>query len=98
MLAPVELSIFCFRYLPPGAKGRAARSATDEAQLNKLNERILAALQRAGSSYVSNTSINGRFALRGCVLNYRTTREDMQTLLDNVRGAADTVTNAPEPP
>ena len=47
---------------------------------------------------VSNTSINGRFALRGCVLNYRTTREDMQTLLDDVRGAADTVTNAPEPP
>jgi aromatic-L-amino-acid/L-tryptophan decarboxylase len=98
MLAPVELSIFCFRYLPPGAKGGAARSATGEAQLNKLNERILAALQRAGSSYVSNTSINGRFALRGCVLNHRTTREDMQTLLDDVRVAADTVTNAPEPP
>jgi hypothetical protein len=59
---------------------------------------LLAALQRAGSSYVSNTSINGRFALRGCVLNYRTTRGDMQTLLDDVRGAADTVTNTPEPP
>jgi hypothetical protein len=59
---------------------------------------LLAALQRAGSSYVSNTSINGRFALRGCVLNYGTTRGDMQTLLDDVRGAADTVTNTPEPP
>jgi len=27
MLAPVELSIFCFRYLPPVARGRAERSA-----------------------------------------------------------------------
>lgn len=94
LLAPVELSIFCFRYLPPGARRRAVdgpRSADEERALDRLNERIMLALQRAGSSYLSNASINGRFALRGCVLNYRTTRRDMETLLDDVRRAADEV-------
>jgi aromatic-L-amino-acid decarboxylase len=78
MLAPVELSIFCFRYRPRGFTG----------DLDKLNERVMLALQRAGSSYVSNARIGGNFALRGCVLNYRTTRRDMEILLEDVRKAA----------
>jgi aromatic-L-amino-acid decarboxylase len=49
------------------------------------------ALQRAGSSYVSNARIGGNFALRGCVLNYRTTRRDMEILLEDVRRAARSV-------
>jgi glutamate/tyrosine decarboxylase-like PLP-dependent enzyme len=78
MLAPVSLSIFCFRFRPPGYSG----------DLDALNERILVELQRAGSSYVSNARIRGKFALRGCVLNYRTTLRDMERLLDDVRNAA----------
>ncbi len=78
MLAPVELSIFCFRYRPRGFTG----------DLNALNERILIGLQRAGGSYLSNATIQGQFALRGCVLNYRTTLADMERLLDDVRAAA----------
>ena len=81
LLAPVALSIFCFRYRPPGAD-RA------DADLDRLNEQIMVALQRAGHSYLSNATVGGRFALRGCVLNYRTTRADMATLLDDVRRAA----------
>jgi glutamate/tyrosine decarboxylase-like PLP-dependent enzyme len=80
MLAPVELSIFCFRCAPRGFTG----------DLDALNERILVNLQRAGNSYLSNARIKGRFALRGCVLNYRTTRRDMEILLDDVRAAART--------
>jgi aromatic-L-amino-acid decarboxylase len=75
MLAPVELSIFCFRYKPRGFTG----------DLDALNEQTLVRLQRDGSSYVSNARIRGQFALRGCVLNYRTTMDDMQTLLDDIR-------------
>ncbi len=78
MLAPVELSIFCFRYSPPAYS----------ADLDELNERILVKVQRSGGSYVSNARVRGRFALRGCVLNYRTTKADMRTLLDDVRRAA----------
>jgi aromatic-L-amino-acid/L-tryptophan decarboxylase len=81
MLATVELSVFCFRYAPRNFAG----------DLDALNERILVALQRAGGSYLSNTRVNGRFALRGCVLNYRTTRRDMEILLEDVRRAVPAV-------
>jgi glutamate/tyrosine decarboxylase-like PLP-dependent enzyme len=77
MLAPVDLSIFCFRYRPRGFSG----------DLDALNERILVAVQRAGSSYLSNSRVHGTFALRGCVLNYRTTKRDMEILLEDVRSA-----------
>lgn len=78
MLAPVELSIFCFRYAPKHFAG----------DLNALNEKILFRLQQGGSSYLSNAEVRGRFALRGCVLNYRTTLRDMEILLEDVRRAA----------
>jgi glutamate/tyrosine decarboxylase-like PLP-dependent enzyme len=78
MLAPVELSIFCFRYIPTGFAG----------DLDAFNERVLVALQRAGSTYLSNARVRGRFALRGCVLNYRTTKDDMERVLADVRAAA----------
>ena len=71
------LSIFCFRYRGAGSQ-----------DLDALNERILVKLQRAGSSYLSNARVNGKFALRGCVLNYRTTERDMEILLEDVRRAA----------
>ena len=45
-------------------------------------------LQRGGGSYLSNARIGGKFALRGCVLNYRTTERDMEILLDDVRRAS----------
>ena len=80
MLAPVELSIFCFRYRPT--------LELLETELDKLNERLLVALQRDGSSYLSNAKVNGRFALRGCVMNYRTTPGDMEILLDDLRRVA----------
>jgi glutamate/tyrosine decarboxylase-like PLP-dependent enzyme len=78
MLAPVDLSIFCFRYRPRGFAG----------DLDSLNERVMLAVQHGGGSYLSNTRVRGAFALRGCVLNYRTTRRDMEILLDDVRQAA----------
>jgi glutamate/tyrosine decarboxylase-like PLP-dependent enzyme len=82
MAAPVELSIFCFRYVPA-----QLRNQTPET-IDAFNERLLVALQRDGSSYLSNTTLGGRFALRGCVLNYRTTPRDMEILLDDLRRVA----------
>ncbi|MCU1237470.1 MAG: Pyridoxal-dependent decarboxylase [Candidatus Solibacter sp.] len=76
MLAPVDLSIFCFRY------------KNFDGDLNAFNERLMFTLQQSGSSYLSNTTVAGKFALRGCVLNYRTTRKDMERLLDDLRSVA----------
>jgi aromatic-L-amino-acid decarboxylase len=77
LLVPVALSVFCFRFRPRSYTGN----------LDELNERTLVGLQRAGSSYLSNARIGGNFALRGCVLNYRTTIHDMERLLEDVRNA-----------
>jgi aromatic-L-amino-acid/L-tryptophan decarboxylase len=82
MAARIELSIFCFRHVPAHLKGESPQVIDD------FNERLLIALQRDGSSYLSNTTLGGRFALRGCVLNYRTTLRDMEILLDDLRRVA----------
>jgi aromatic-L-amino-acid decarboxylase len=82
MVAPVELSIFCFRHVPVQLRGESP------ATIDVFNERLLVALQRDGSSYLSNAMLGGRFALRGCVLNYRTTLRDMEILLDDLRRVA----------
>jgi glutamate/tyrosine decarboxylase-like PLP-dependent enzyme len=89
MLAPVELSIFCFRYL-----FKKQDRTRVEPELDLLNERLLGELQRDGSSYLSNARIGGRFALRGCVLNYRTTLQDMEILLGDLRRLAAAVQNS----
>jgi len=78
MLAPVELSGVLLPLCALGFTG----------DLDALNQRIMVDLQKEGSSYLSNARIRGRFALRGCVLNYRTTDRDMEILLDDVRRAA----------
>jgi aromatic-L-amino-acid decarboxylase len=93
MLAPVELSIFCFRHLPAGLKSALTEASSSErnkieAQLDAHNERLLLALQRDGSSYLSNARLRGHFALRGCVMNYRTTMHDMEILLGDLRRIA----------
>jgi aromatic-L-amino-acid/L-tryptophan decarboxylase len=93
MLAPVELAIFCFRYVPARLKRELESADAGERervnqQLDALNERVLVGLQRDGSSYLSNALLRGRFALRGCVMNYRTTLRDMEILLDDVRRVA----------
>ena len=85
MLAPVELSIFCFRHVPLQLRNEPPKV------IDAFNERLLVALQRDGSSYLSNTTLGGRFALRGCVLNYRTALHDMEILLDDLRRVANSL-------
>jgi glutamate/tyrosine decarboxylase-like PLP-dependent enzyme len=96
MLAPVELSIFCFRYVPMRlkralARGKAVERGRINEELDGLNERLLIELQRDGSSYLSNARLRGRFSLRGCVMNYRTTPHDMEILLEDLRRVAETI-------
>ncbi|HEV2836458.1 MAG TPA: pyridoxal-dependent decarboxylase, partial [Pyrinomonadaceae bacterium] len=83
LMAPVELSICCFRYVPPGVK-------TNDDELDRLNEQILTVVQKGGRAYVSNANVNGKFALRACITNFRTTKRDVELTLDVVRDAAST--------
>lgn len=73
-----SLSIACFRYVPADLGDR-----TDRAEyLNALNERLMAELQWSGRVFPSNAVVNGEFALRACIVNFRTEAEDMDALVD----------------
>jgi aromatic-L-amino-acid decarboxylase len=80
LLAGPGLSICCFRHVP-------ARPL-DEPALNGHNERILQALQHDGRVYLSNATVDGRFALRACITNFRTTQADVEQVLTVVRELA----------
>lgn len=79
LLAPVELSICCFRYAPQNG---------GDVDLDQLNEKIMAAVQKDGRAYLSNATVNGKFALRACITNFRTTKADIEETLDVVRAVA----------
>jgi glutamate/tyrosine decarboxylase-like PLP-dependent enzyme len=84
LLAPVELSICCFRYLP--SPKMVAR------ELDQVNEQVMAAVQQGGRAYLSNATVNGKFALRACITNFRTTRADIEQTLAVVREVARSLT------
>jgi glutamate/tyrosine decarboxylase-like PLP-dependent enzyme len=79
-LAPVPLSIVCFRYAPAGLKG-------DEAEIEQLNRTLLPLLQAGGEAFLSSTVLHGQFALRACIVHDATTQEDLALLLESVRRA-----------
>jgi glutamate/tyrosine decarboxylase-like PLP-dependent enzyme len=92
LLAPPELSICCFRYLPPSLQEKlrthAADTAVIGAELDKLNTNVMNAVQRGGRAYLSSATVRGKFALRACITNFRTTRDDIDETLEIVRNAA----------
>jgi aromatic-L-amino-acid/L-tryptophan decarboxylase len=78
-LAPVALSAVCFRY---------TATAGD---LNALNRTILDRVIRRSRVYLSNALLDGKFALRACVVNHRSTEEDVRSIIGEVLAAAEEV-------
>jgi glutamate/tyrosine decarboxylase-like PLP-dependent enzyme len=77
------LSISTFRYVPLALRRAAeSRDPQVEKQLNELNTAILDRMQRDGDVYLSNAVIGGRYALRACVVNFRTTSVDIHAIVD----------------
>ncbi len=77
ILSPARLSVVCFRARPTGLD--------DPAALDRLNERLLEQLNAGGRFFLSSTRLRGAFALRICVVGYRTTREDIEGLISALR-------------
>jgi aromatic-L-amino-acid decarboxylase len=73
----VGLSIVTFRYAPPGLRGG---TPGDEERLNALNSELLERIQDGGEAFVSNAVIDGKTLLRACIVNFRTTLEDVRAL------------------
>jgi glutamate/tyrosine decarboxylase-like PLP-dependent enzyme len=70
LMAPVELNIVCFRY-----------RAEDT---NRVNDAIVVALQESGVVAPSTTRIAGRTAIRAAIVNHRTSRAEINVLVDGV--------------
>ncbi|MEL7833266.1 pyridoxal phosphate-dependent decarboxylase family protein [Fodinibius sp. Rm-B-1B1-1] len=75
LMAPVPLSIVCFRYNPGGL---------DAKQLDVLNDKIIDKVEIDGRVFLTGTKINGATAIRVCFINHRTKRKDIQLLKETV--------------
>jgi aromatic-L-amino-acid/L-tryptophan decarboxylase len=75
------LSITTYRYLPRDLAGRTGEEPVRE-YLNELNQEIQGRMERGGDAFVSNAVIGEVYALRMCVVNFRTRLEDVVALAD----------------
>ncbi len=70
-----NLSITTLRYVP------LEYDTSDETYLNRLNEKLLNALQKGGEVFLSNAVVFDKYCLRGCIVNFRTSRKDIEEIV-----------------
>jgi aromatic-L-amino-acid/L-tryptophan decarboxylase len=78
-LVTQSLSITTFRFVPLDVRSVAGDTET-EPYLDALNRQVLDRLQRGGEAFVSNAVVGGRYLLRACIVNFHTTRADVEAL------------------
>ena len=71
------LSIATFRYVPADL---SPGEPDVEAYLNALNEGLVGRLKTGGELFVTNALVDGRYVLRACIVNFRTTVEDARSI------------------
>lgn len=71
------LSIATFRYVP---KDLTPGSPAVDRVLDELNAEILVRMQTGGEAFVSKAIVSGKLALRACIVNFRTSLEDVRAL------------------
>ena len=74
LLSPATLGIVCFRRRP--------ERLAEEGTLERLNAELVRRLAQSGVGMISSTRVDGRYALRLCVLNHRSGAEDVERVLD----------------
>jgi aromatic-L-amino-acid decarboxylase len=79
IVSPARFGIVCFRARP---------RQVDAADLDALNERVLARVVGEGRYFISSTRLRGAFSLRACILGFRTAEEDVDGLVRAVADAA----------
>ena len=74
-----DLSITTFRYVPRDLRTNVGEAPV-ERHLDALNRELLDRLQRGGEAFVSNAVVGGRYVLRACIVNFHTTRADVEAV------------------
>jgi len=74
-----HLSITTFRYVPRDRQW--AQTPDAESYLERLNQDLLNRVERSGEAFLSQAMVNGHFALRACIVNFRTSLTDIESLL-----------------
>jgi hypothetical protein len=70
----------CFRH-------RVGPDASEDDR-NHFNTRLMKSIVRRGHIYISNALLGGKFCLRACIVNHRTTDADIATVVPEVLAAA----------
>jgi hypothetical protein len=78
LMAPSNLSIVYSRFAPDEMRH-------DEERLNILNKALLERLQLGGRTFLSSTILQGRFILSACIVNPRSTEQDIDLLAELVQ-------------
>jgi glutamate/tyrosine decarboxylase-like PLP-dependent enzyme len=74
-----NLSITTLRYLPPEFRGRLGNTPAED-YLNDLNQHLLTAVETSGDLFASNAVVDGKYALRFCIVNFRTAAGDIEAI------------------
>ena len=74
-----NLSIATLRYVP---LNYAQDERMNETYLNTLNEKLLNELQQGGEVFLSNAVITDKYCLRACIVNFRTSKKDIQEIIE----------------
>lgn len=74
-----HLSITTLRYVPRELRASLGSEATED-YLNRLNQRLLAAIEKSGEAFISNTVIGRRYALHFCIVNFRASTADIEAM------------------
>ena len=75
LLAPVIISVVCFRYNPSGYT---------EDQINSLNEKLNHELNDSGKIYLTHTSLNGKYTLRMVTAQTNLTPDHVRTAWESI--------------
>lgn len=86
-LAPVPLSVVCFRACPRSMRNRDGETDETESRLDRLNERLMEEVNRKGKVFLSHTKLNGKLTLRLAIGNIRTTRDHIKLAWDQLTAA-----------
>jgi aromatic-L-amino-acid decarboxylase len=76
VMSEARFGVVCFRLHPDGID--------DSTELDRINEAALTAIVKEGRYFISSTRLHGSYAMRICVLGFRTGELDMEGLANSL--------------